>query len=290
MAKIALAQVSAGDDREKNRDEAISLVRKAASEGAELILFPEMGFDPFFPQFRANTKFYDWAENVTEPCPGKTIRRLQAVAKEVGIAIVPNIFERAGPGEYYDCSPVINNDGTIQGISRMVHIAEAPGFNEKFYYRPGDGRFPTFDTPVGRAGIAICYDRHYPEQLRILAIHGCHVLLVPLAAVSREQWPMFEMEMQVASFQNQFFSVVVNRVGQENELEFLGRSFVTDPFGNVIARAADCKPDLLLVNIDLNEVERARRVIPHFRDRRAELYGDITKAQNTFPYSFPLPL
>lgn len=283
MPRIALAQVAASEDRAKNREAAVTLIGEAARRGADLVLFPEMGFDPFFPQYRADPHYFDWAESVAGPAVGPTVTRLQAVARESGIAIVPNLFERAGPGEYYDCSPVIDADGSLKGISRMAHIAEAQGFNEKFYYRPGDGEFRTFATRAGRVGIAVCYDRHYPEQLRILALRGCEILLVPLAAVSREQWPMFEMEMQVASFQNQYFSIVVNRVGRENEMEFLGRSFVTDPFGNVIARAADGKPDLLLVDIDLDMIDRARRVIPHFRDRRAELYGPVAQPQHLMP-------
>jgi N-carbamoylputrescine amidase len=273
VPKIALAQVAASEDHATNLESAIALIQEAGRKGADLICFPEMGFHRFFPQFRADIRFFDWAEAIPD---GPTVRRLMGVARSAGIAVVPNIFERASPGEYYDCSPVIDADGSYKGRSRMVHIAEAPCFNEKFYYRPGSGEFPVFDTKAGRIGIAICYDRHYPEQLRILGLRGCALLLVPLAAVSREQWPMFEMEMQVASFQNQFFSVVVNRVGREGDMEFLGRSFVTDPFGNVVARAIDGQPDLLIADIDLEMIDRARRVIPHLRDRRPELYGPVS--------------
>lgn len=271
MTRIALAQVAASEDRDRNRTAALELVERAAAQGASLIVFPEMGFDPFFPQHRADPRFFDWAE----PIPGPTTAVLQAAARKHRIAVVANLFERAAPGEYYDASPVIDADGELRGRSRMAHIAEAPCFNEKFYYRPGDGEFACFDTAAGRVGIAICYDRHYPEQLRILALRGCEILLVPLAAVSREQWAMFEMEMQVASFQNQYWSVVVNRVGREGDMEFLGRSFVTDPFGNVTARAADGTPELLVVEIDRDAIDRARRVIPHFRDRRPELYAPV---------------
>ena len=281
MPKVALAQVAAGEDRETNIRSAIEMIREAAARQARIICFPEMGFDRFFPQVRCDPKYFDLAE----PVPGPTVERLRNVARDAGIAIVANVFERAAPGEYYDCSPVINADGALMGLARMAHIAEAPGFNEKYYYRPGDGDFRVFSTSAGKVGIAICYDRHYPEQLRILALRGCEMLMVPLAAISREQWTMFEMEMQVASYQNQYFTVVVNRVGREGDMEFLGRSFVTDPFGQVIARAADGRPDLLLVDIDLEQIERARRVIPHLRDRRAELYGALaeTKLQHTKP-------
>lgn len=277
MTRVALAQLVTTEDRGANIDAAIEAIRDAARQGASLICFPEMGFDRFFPQHRADPRYFDLAEAV----PGPTVHRLQEVAREAGIAIVANLFERASPGEYYDCSPVIDADGTYLGLSRMVHIAEAPMFNEKFYYRPGDGSFPVYQTRAARVGIAICYDRHYPEQLRILTLRGCEILAVPLAAVSREQWPMFEMEMQVASFQNQIFSMVVNRVGREGDMSFVGRSFVTDPFGNVIARAADGVPELLLVDLDLEQIDRARRVIPHLRDRRAELYGPIASTNGT---------
>jgi len=274
MTRVALAQVAATEDRDANLAAALETVREAARRGASLICFPEMGFDRFFPQQRADVRFF----NLAEPVPGPTVQRLQAAARDSGIAIVANLFERAAPGEYYDCSPVIDSDGTYLGLSRMVHIAEAPLFNEKFYYRPGDGKFPVFATRAGRVGIAICYDRHYPEQLRILTLRGCEILLVPLAAISREQWAMFEMEMQVASFQNQIFSVVVNRVGREGDMEFVGRSFATDPYGRVIARAADGVPELLIVDLDLDEIDRARRVIPHLRDRRPELYHAVASA------------
>ncbi len=285
MPKVALAQVAAGEDRERNLLAAIDMIRDAAARQAKIICFPEMGFDRFFPQVRADPRYFELAE----PVPGPTVERLRRAARDAGIAIVANIFERAAPGEYYDCSPVIDADGALLGLSRMAHIAEAPGFNEKFYYRPGDGEFQVFPTAAGKVGIAICYDRHYPEQLRILALRGCEMLLVPLAAVSREQWGMFEMEMQVASYQNQYFSVVVNRVGKEGDMEFLGRSFVTDPFGKLVARAADGRPDLLLVDLDLEQIEHARRVIPHLRDRRAELYGALaeTRLQHTRPTFLP---
>ena len=273
MPRIALAQVAAGEDRAENLAQALALIARAGVQGAALICFPELGFDRFFPQHRADARFFDLAE----PVPGPTVQCLQAAARQAGIGVVANLFERAAPGEYYDCSPVVDADGRLPGRSRMVHIAEAPLFNEKFYYRPGPGDFPVFAARAARLGVAICYDRHYPEQLRILALRGCEILLVPLAAIARAQWRMFEMEMQVASFQNQFFSVVVNRVGREGEMQFVGGSFVTDPWGEVIARARDDAPDLLLVDLDLDQIEQARRVIPHLRDRRGELYGPLTQ-------------
>lgn len=271
MPVIALAQLAACEAREANLALALAWIEEAGRKGADLICFPEMGFDRFFPQHRACPDYFDLAEAV----PGPTVDRLQEAAREAGVTIVANLFERERAGEYYNCSPVIDGDGRYLGKSHMTHIAEAPLYNEKYYYRPGKAPFEVFPTRAGRVGIAICYDRHYPELLRILALRGCEILAVPLAAISREAWPVFEMEMCVASFQNQFFSIVVNRAGQEEEMAFVGRSFVTNPFGKVIARARDDEPELCLVEIDLEQIEQARRVIPHLRDRRPERYGPL---------------
>ncbi len=266
--RVALAQVPASPDRERNRREGLELVARAVGQGAQLICFPEMAFDPFFPQYRADPRYFDWAE----PVPGPTVERFQRAARQNRIVVVLNLFERAAPGEYYDASPVIDADGEWRGTSRMVHIAEAPSYNEKFYYRPGNLGFPVFRTAAGVIGVAVCYDRHYPEQMRALAIQGADIILVPLAAVAPHLWEIFEVEMRATSYQNQVYIAVVNRVGPDGEMAFLGRSFVTDPWGNVIARAADGEPDLLQVDLDQEAIEQARRQTPHLRDRRPDQY------------------
>lgn len=271
--RLALAQVAATPDRDANRRQGLELLAQAAAHGAQLICFPEMAFEPFFPQYRADPRYFDWAESV----PGPTVERFQQAARERGIVVVLNLFERVAPGEYYDASPVIDADGELRGLSRMVHIAEAPYYNEKFYYRPGNLGFPIFRTASGVLGVAICYDRHYPEQMRALTIQGANIILVPLAAVAADLWEIFEVEMRATSYQSQVYIAVVNRVGPEGEMTFLGRSFVTDPWGNVIARAADGAPDLLLVDLDLDTIEQARRQTPHLRDRRPDQYRMISE-------------
>jgi len=270
--RLAMAQVSASPDREANRRNGLELVARAAAEGANLLCFPEIAFDPFFPQYRADFAYFDWAE----PIPGPTVERFQRAARRHGIVVVLNLFERAGPGEYYDTSPVIDADGEVRGLSRMVHIAEAPFFNEKFYYRPGNRGFPVFRTAVGTLGLAICYDRHFPEQMRALTVKGAEMILVPLTAVAADLWEIFEVEMRAASYQNQVYVALVNRVGKEGEMAFLGRSFVVDPFGHVIARASDA-PDLILVDLDLEAIDHARRKTPHLRDRRPDQYRIISE-------------
>ena len=212
-----------------------------------------------------------------EPVPGPTTEAFCALAKELGVVIVLNVFER-GPGESgptFDCSPVIDADGTILGVTRMVHITDYEFFHEKGYYAPGDTGAPVYDTRFGRIGVAICYDRHYPEYMRALAVKGAEVVFVPQAG-SVGEWPagLYEAEMQVAAFQNGYFTALCNRVGEEEHLTFAGESFVCGPDGRVLARAGEGTDETLICDLDLAEVgnSNARRLF--MPDRRPELYGD----------------
>jgi N-carbamoylputrescine amidase len=270
--KIALAQVSASDSREENIRNALVLMEQAKKEGASLICFPEMAFDPFFPLVRADKRYFALAE----PIPGPMVERFQEKAKELELVTVINMYERAAPGEYYDCSPVINVDGSLMGISRMMHIAELPNYNEKFYYWEGNTGFPVFDTGVAKVGIAICYDRHFPEQMRALTLNGAEIILVPTATSTLALKHIWEMEMQAAAVANQVFVAVVNRVGIEGPVMFFGRSFVTNPTGEVVARAEDGKEELLVTELDLDLIEQARQVLPFLRDRRPEAYKTMS--------------
>lgn len=269
IIRIALAQVAPCEDREENLSAALGMVRDAAEAGARLVCFPEMSFDPFFPARPHRPEFFALAETV----PGPVTARLSHAAREHEVVIVPNLYERAGPGRYYDCSPVIDADGRLLGKSRMIHIAEEPGFNERFYYWEGDTGFPVYDTAAGRVGIAICYDRHYPEHTRALAVGGAELILVPTACAADEDFPMYEVELQACSFQNQVFAAFVNRAGARDGVTWGGRSFVTGPAGRVRARAGPDKPELLLCDLDFTEIELVRRGRYYLRDRRPEVYG-----------------
>lgn len=269
--KIALAQFTHSGDRAASVEKAVAWMGRAAADGASVIVFPEMAFDFFFPQVRADARYFDWAE----PIPGPTTRRFQEAAANHGIVTVINLFERAGPGRYYDASPVIDADGTLLGASRMIHIAEEPGYNEKYYYWPGDTGFPVYETAAGRIGVAICYDRHYPEHFRALALGGAELVLVPTATSTSEGAfrQVWEVEIQAAAVANGIFVAVANRVGRDGDLRFFGRSFAVSPFGRTLARAAEEAEELLTIDIDLSEIEFARRALPFLRDRRADLYG-----------------
>lgn len=269
--KVACAQFRHEGDRTASLDKAIEWVARAADQGADLIVFPELAFDFFFPQVRADARYFDLAEAI----PGPTTERFQAAAAKHEIVTVINVFERAAPGRYYDASPVIDADGRLVGVSRMLHIAEEPGYNEKYYYWPGDTGWPLHPTQAGPVGVAICYDRHYPEHFRALALAGAELVVVPTATSTSEQafMDVWEIEIQAAAVANQIFVGVANRAGTDGELQFFGRSFVADPRGQVVARARADEEELLIAEIDLDSIEQARRHLPFLRDLRYDLYG-----------------
>ncbi len=270
--KIALIQQHAGEDLADNRRRGVAAVREAARRGARVAAFAELALTPFFPRLPAAAgPPLDRAETV----PGPTTEVFAALARELGIVVVLNLYERAGD-RAYDSSPVIDADGTLLGVTRMLHIAEMPGFHEQGYYAPGDRGMPVYATAAGRIGVAICYDRHYPEVMRALALRGAEIVVVPQAGAVGE-WPdgLYEAELRVAAFQNGYFTALANRVGPEGELVFGGQSFVCDPSGQVVARAPAEADHLLVADVDLAAVPRsvARRLF--LRDRRAELTADL---------------
>jgi N-carbamoylputrescine amidase len=265
-----LIQQHATDDREDNHRRGLEAVERAAAQGARVIGFAELAFDPFHPQERATPE----ALKRAEPVPGPTTQAFAAKARELGVALVLNLFECDGD-KTYDASPVIDADGSLLGVTRMVHITDYPCFHERGFYAPGDSGAPVYETAFGRVGVAICYDRHYPEYMRALALAGAEVVFVPQAGAV-DEWPegLYEAEMRVAAFQNGYFTALCNRVGPETRLTFAGESFVCDPAGVVIARAGAGTEEILTCDLDLAQVEgsHARRLF--LRDRRPGLYGD----------------
>ncbi len=268
--RLALIQQHATDNIEDNLRRGLSALEEAASSGAHLVCFAELAFEPFYPQNPASGDVADLAE----PVPGPTTELFAAKARELGVVVVLNLFERDG-ARCFDCSPVIDADGSLLGKTRMVHITDYPCFHEQGYYAPGDSGAPVYETRAGRIGVSICYDRHYPEYMRALALAGAELVVVPQAGGLGE-WPdgLYEAEMQVAAFQNGYFVALCNRVGEEERLTFAGESFVCAPDGRVVARSPSLEDHLLLVNVDLDSVgsSHARRLF--LRDRRPELYAE----------------
>jgi predicted amidohydrolase len=274
---VALAQTSAQVEREVNVRKAMGLIDEAKKRGADLICFPEMSLDIFFPQFRGDRSFFSKAERI----PGPLVERFQEKAAKEEISVVMNIYEKVAPGKYFNCSPVISSDGTLLGISRMMHIPELSSYNETFYYWPGDTDYPVFDIGKATIGVPICWDRHFPEQIRILSLKGAEVLVVPTAgSVIPDFRHVWELEIQASAVANQVFIGVANRTGQEPQIEFFGGSFIADPRGQVIARAPEFQEDLLVTSLDLLSIDETRECYPFFKNRRPETYGRLTRIKD----------
>ncbi len=266
---MALIQQHASPDKQDNVARGLRAFEQAAKAGAGLVCFAELAFEPFYPQRPAGASFRELAE----PVPGPLTEAFAAKAREFGVVVVLNLFERDGD-RTFDCSPVIDADGALLGRTRMIHITEYACFHEQGYYTPGDTGAPVYDTKAGKIGVAICYDRHYPEYMRALAVAGADLVIVPQAG-SLGEWPegLYEGEMRVAAFQNGYYTALCNRVGPEDTLVFGGESFVCDPDGTLIARAPQGEDAILYAEIDYarNAQSHARQLF--LRHRRPDLYG-----------------
>ena len=270
--RIALVQQHAGADGAENLRRGLAAAERAAAAGARLVAFAELAFSPFHPR---NPSCGAAPLELAEPIPGPTTEAFAALARRLGIVVVLNLYERDGD-RAYDSSPVLDADGRLLGVTRMLHIAEMPGFHEQGYYAPGDRGMPVYATAAGRVGVAICYDRHYPEVMRALALGGAELVVIPQAG-SVGEWPdgLYEAEVRVAAFQNGYFAALVNRVGAEPPLEFAGESFVSDPAGRVVARAPRGDDHVLVADLDLGEVARSHARRLFLRDRRPELVAGL---------------
>jgi N-carbamoylputrescine amidase len=244
-------------------------MEEAARAGAELVAFAELAFERFYPQRPAAPLPWRLGESI----PGPTTDLFARKARELGVVAILNLYERDGR-RGFDCSPVIDADGTLLGRTRMVHITDYPCFHEQGYYTPGDTGAPVYATKAGKIGVAICYDRHYPEYMRALALAGADLVVVPQAGAV-DEWPegLYEAEMRVAAFQNGYFIALCNRVGREECLTFAGQSFVCGPDGSIVARAAKLDNAVLHADIDLATAAASHARQLFLRHRRPELYA-----------------
>jgi N-carbamoylputrescine amidase len=266
--RIALVQNAASDDPAANLARGLAAAREAAAAGSRLVAFPELAFSRFHPRCPAAGGL---PLELAEPIPGPTTDAFCALARELGVVVVLNVYERDGKAAY-DSSPVIDADGSLLGVTRMLHITDYEHYHEQGYYLPGDRGLPVYDTAVGRIAVVICYDRHYPEVMRRPGLSRADLVVVPQAGALGE-WPegLFEAEMRVAAFQNGYFVALVNRVGAEGDLEFAGESFVSDPAGVVVARAPTRREHVLLADLDLGAVARSCARTLFLRHRRPDL-------------------
>lgn len=267
--RLALAQLSSTTDRATNVAKVLDAMSAARDRGADAIVFPEVVLDRFFPQRRHDTG----ARNLAESIPGPTCERIAARARELELVTVFNLYEVDARGRYFDSSPVFDASGELLGVTRMVHITQSEGFWEQDYYDPGDTGVRVYASRAGRIGVAICYDRHFPEYMRALALAGAELVVIPQAGAVGE-WPegLFEAEVRTAAFQNGYFAALCNRVGEEELLTFGGESFAVDPDGHILGRANAEGDELLVVEMDLPRCAGSCARQLFWRHRRPELY------------------
>jgi predicted amidohydrolase len=269
--KVSLVQHAVSESPAEALDRGLEALADTAASGADLVVFPELSFTPFYPRVPIPER-PESALDLAEPVPGPTTEALAEAAREHEVVVVFNLMERDGD-HTFDTSPVLDADGSLLGRTRMMHITEYEHFHEQGYYTPGDTGAPVYDTAMGRLGVAICYDRHYPEYLRALALQDAEIVVVPQAGTVGE-WPdgMYEAELRVAALQHGFFTALANRVGHEGEMHFAGRSFVTDPFGEVIAQAPGSEETVLHASMELDATADAPARHLFLRHRRPDQY------------------
>lgn len=248
-----------------------TLARQAAEQGAEVLCFQELFNAPYFCH-EQDAKFFGFAEAIPD---GPTMARMQRLARETGMVLVVPIYERDGVN-YFNSAAVIEADGTYLGKYRKLHIPHANGFWEKYYFRPGDLGCPVFETSVGRIGVYICYDRHFPEGARLLGLQAADLVFIPTATADRTR-ALWEVESRGHAIANGYYVASVNRVGQEQgDWRFFGSSYFCGPNGDVLTQAGDTDDEVLVADLDLNRVHEAGTFKTRFfRDRRPDAYSAI---------------
>jgi N-carbamoylputrescine amidase len=275
VVRAALVQTKWTGDQESMTKAHEDYARQAAAAGAQVICFQELFYGPYFCQLQ-DPKFYEYAESV----PGPTVERFQALAAELGLVMVLPVYEQEQPGVLYNTAAVIDADGKYLGKYRKNHIPQVKGFWEKFYFRPGNLGYPVFDTAVGRIGVYICYDRHFPEGWRALGLAGAKIVFNPSATSRGLSSYLWKLEQPASAVANEYFIGAINRVGVEEfgDNDFYGSSYFVDPEGKFVGEVGhDHDPELIVRDLDLSLLDTVRDRWQFYRDRRPDSYGDLTK-------------
>ncbi len=285
--KVALIQQRCSSNRDDNLSKTTQMIRTAAASGAQLIVLQELHTSTYFCQIESPDLF-----DLAEPIPGPTTGTLGALADELGVVIIASLFERRAAGLYHNTAVVLENDGSIAGIYRKMHIPDDPGFYEKFYFTPGDTGFNPIKTSVGNLGVMVCWDQWYPEAARLMALAGADLLIYPTAIgwdmedTDEERLRQYDAWITVQrghAVANGLPVLAVNRVGFENSqqqdvgIQFWGGSFAAGPQGEILVEASQTNEEIIEIEIDGERSERVRRIWPFLRDRRIDGYGDLLK-------------
>lgn len=281
MPKIALIQQAADAAPSVNIERTEQAIREAAAGGAQIICTQELFTTLYFCR-EENCSYFDLAV----PLPGELTEAHSRLARELGVVIIASGFEKRATGLYHNSAWVIDADGTFLGTYRKNHIPQDPGFEEKFYFTPGDLGYKSFKTQYGNIGVLICWDQWYPEAARLTALQGAEILFYPTAIgwlpeekplLGDAQHCAWETVQRGHAVANGCYVCAVNRIGTEGETEFWGQSFVSDFYGQIIAKAPSDKAAILYADLDLAKLEDHRRIWPFFRDRRIDTYNGITE-------------
>ena len=282
---VGLVQMSCGTDPAANLDRAIDGIERAAARGAQVICLQELFRSQYFCQ-RQDVSLFDLAE----PIPGPSTERLAEAARATGTVVIGSLFEQRAAGVYHNTAVIVDADGSLLGLYRKMHIPDDPLYFEKYYFTPGDLGFRAFDTRFARVGVLVCWDQWFPEGARLTALQGAEVLFYPTAigwhpaekqqygAAQRDAWQTIQRGHAIA---NGVYVAAVNRVGHEGPdnggLQFWGTSFVSDPFGRVVAQAGVEEEEVVVASCNRSVLVNTRRNWPFFRDRRIDAYGAITQ-------------
>ncbi|HSJ71953.1 MAG TPA: nitrilase-related carbon-nitrogen hydrolase [Acidimicrobiia bacterium] len=274
VVRAAIVQTEWTGDKESMIERNEAYARSAAEQGAKVMCFQELFYGPYFCQVQENEHF-DYAEPIPD---GPTTTRMQALARETGMVLVVPIFEKEDDGVFYNTAAVIDADGTYLGKYRKQHIPHVKGFWEKFYFRPGNGGYPVFDTAVGRIGVYICYDRHFPEGWRALGLNGAKIVFNPSATSRGLSMYLWNLEQPAAAVANEYYIGAINRVGTEpyGDNDFYGSSYFVDPRGQFVGdQASDTEEELVIRDLDLDKIDEVRKQWAFYRDRRPDAYDDL---------------
>jgi N-carbamoylputrescine amidase len=280
VVRAALIQASLAESADASIDRIkdamiskhVGLLEQAASEGAQVVCFQELFYGPYFPA-EQKEKWYALTERVPD---GPTTRLMMELARKHGTVLILPLYEEDQTGVYYNTAAVIDADGSYLGKFRKIHIPHCnPGFWEKFYFRPGNLGYPVFETSVGRIGVYICYDRHFPEGWRELGLNGAEIVFNPSATVAGLSEYLWKLEQPAAACANIFYVGAINRPGREQPWdigEFYGTSYFANPRGQIVAEAPRSEDAVLVADLDLDLIREVRNVWQFYRDRRPETY------------------
>lgn len=276
IVRAAILQTEWTGDSESMVDKHIKYAEQAADDGARVMCFQEIFNTPYFCQVQENEHF-----DSAEPIPdGPTMQRMIKLAKDTQMVLIVPMFEKADEGFFYNTAAVIDADGAYLGKYRKTHIPHVSGFWEKFYFRPGNMGYPIFDTNVGRIGVYICYDRHFPEGWRALGLAGAKIVFNPSATSRGLSMYLWNLEQPAAAVANEYFIGAINRVGKEpyGDNDFYGSSYFVDPRGQVVGDAAsDTNEELVVRDLDLDMIDEVRKTWAFYRDRRPDAYAPLVE-------------